>query len=362
MARRFTQWVLAISAAISLCQHAAAQEILPLKPGKAWKHKHSGIGVPATLAGVPRINGVAYVADDLDVGLSFSVGNDEESVTFYIFRNTNGSVPVWFAQAQWGIENRNNLGSSTIAIAPQAFVPPGQSTASGLKVIYKPGKGPYLSTGLLLLPVGDWYVKLRVSSVTRSPAELEMWMDAMLAEIRWPEKVAANPIATPVSACSAPLDFPTEAKDSPKNGSADLMNGMLAMMMAQGKVKPTAQSVSALASANWCRDWSGSDNMASYRHNADGERYLLAIGDNGNGIHVGPDAGAALMSETDKDQPAVSRFAITLVTASQSINFVAQDRLPSPARVIDLLNANRVTTTVPTWGKKGSININSSGL
>lgn len=362
MAGRITQWVFAIIIAIGACQPAVAREILPLKPGKAWKHKHSGISVPAALTGVPRTNGVSYVADDLDVGLSFSVRNDEESATFYIFRNTNGSVPVWFAQAQWGIENRGNLGTSTIAIAPQAVVPPGQSTASGLKTIYKPGKGPYLSTGIMLLPVGDWYVKLRVSSVSRSPAELEKWMDAMLAEIRWPKKIAAQPTAKPVSACAAPLDFPTEASDAPKNGSADLMNGMLAMMVGQGKVKPTPQSVAALANATWCRDWSGSDNMASYRRNADTERYLLTVGDNGNGIHVGPDAGAALMSETDKVQPAVSRFAITLATASQSINFVAQDRLPSPKRVIDIVSANRVTTTVPTWGKKGSININSNGL
>lgn len=363
MASRWIKVILAALAGIAAAQMpAAAQQALPLKPGKAWKHKHSGITVPATLAGTPREQGMAYAPDDLDVGLSFVVGNAAESLTFYVFRNTNGAVPVWFAQAQWGIENRDTFGHPAIVVAPEAFIPPGQTAASGLKAIYQPKGGNYRSTGVMLLPVGDWYVKIRASSQTRSPAELGAWMDAAPAQIEWPRKIADGPLATPVTDCAAPLAFPVEAKDAPKDGAADLMSGFLGMAVAQGKAKPTPESVAMLANARWCRDSSQGGNAAAYRRDEDAARYLIAVGDNGNGIWVGPDAGAALMAETNKEKPASPRYSITLTMAAQNINFVAQDRLPSPQRVLAIIEANRSTTTVSTWGKTRSIGVGSEGL
>lgn len=93
---------------------AAAQQPLTLKDGKAWKHKHSGIVVLATLGGAARERGIVYAADDLDVSLSYVMGDAVESLSFYVFRKTNGAVPVWFAQAQWGIEHRDTRGRPAI--------------------------------------------------------------------------------------------------------------------------------------------------------------------------------------------------------------------------------------------------------
>lgn len=365
-----SHWLKGLFTAVTLLVAAAApahaQKALDLKPGKAWKHKHSGITVPATLADTPRTGGNAYVADDLDVSLGFTIGDAAESLSFYIFRNTNGAVPVWFSQAQWGIENRGTFGHPAIAVAAQPFVPPGQTTASGLKAIYEPKAGAYRSTGVMLLPVGQWYVKVRASSQSRSPAELSQWMDAALAQVQWPQKIAAAPEAAPMTDCPAPLAFPIAAKDAPKNGGADLMTGFLEMATAQSKAKakakPTPESAATLAAVRWCRDPSLGSNTAVYRQNADTEHYLLATGDNGNGIWVGPDPGAKLIAMTEKDKPAEPRYAITAVTAARNISFVAQDRLPSPQRVIEIVAANRRVTTVPTWGKNKSISVNSDAL
>ncbi|HEV7234080.1 MAG TPA: hypothetical protein VGN36_07525 [Sphingorhabdus sp.] len=343
---------------------ATAREEIPLKAGRDWKHKHTGIAVPATLAATPRKIAIAYVPDDLDVGLSFSAGNDDESLSFYIFRNTNGGVPVWFAQAQWGIENRANFGSPKIALMPQAFAPPRQSTRSGLKAIYQPSKGPYLSTGVLLLPVGDWYVKLRASSTTRSPSELEQWMEEALGQIKWPKKVANGPVAVPVYDCPMMLNFAADAKDAEKDGAADLLSGMLGMMVLKKEVKPTAEAQAALANARWCRDASAGDNRQAYRRDEGADRYLLAMGDNGIGAWIGADSGAALLASAEKDPAKVKppRYTVTIYTAQNNINYVAQDRMPSPKRVIELIDTDRRVTTVPTWGKKKEIQINSDVL
>ncbi|MBK6413569.1 hypothetical protein [Sphingopyxis sp.] len=341
---------------------AAAQQPLPLKGGKAWRHKHSGIAVPAILGGAARVQGMAYAADELDVGLSYVVGDAAESMSFYVFRKTNGAVPVWFAQAQWGIENRDTFGHPAIAIAAQAFTPPNQSTASGLKAVYEPRGGAYRSTGVAMLQVGDWYVKLRASSQTRSPAGLSQWMDAALAQIQWPREIAVAPEAVPISDCPAPLSFPIAAKDAPKNGGADMMSGLLSMAAAQSKTTQTPATVAALAAVRWCRDPDLGGNTTIYRQNADSENYLLAVGDNGNGIWVGPDPGAKVIALTEKDKPAELRFAITALTATQNIGFAAQDRLPSPQRVMEIVAANRRVTAVPTWGKNKTISINSDAL
>ena len=339
---------------------AAAQQPLTLKDGKAWKHKHSGIVVPATLGGAARERGIAYAADDLDVSLSYVMGDAVESLSFYVFRKTNGAVPVWFAQAQWGIEHRDTRGRPAITIAAQAFTPPNQSTAAGLKAVYEPKSGAYRSTGVAMLEVGDWYVKLRASSQTRSPADLSQWMDAALAQIQWPRKIPVAPEAVPLSDCPAPLSFPVAAKDAPKNGGADMMPGLLRMAAARSKTMQTPAA--ALGAVRWCRDPDLGGNTSIYRQNADSENYLLAVGDNGNGIWVGPDPGAKVIAMTEKDKPAEPRFSITAVTTTQNIGFAAQDRLSSPQRVMEIVAANRRVTAVPTWGKNKTISITSDAL
>jgi hypothetical protein len=338
---------------------ATAQQALTLEAGKAWTHSHSGISIPAILAGTPRTGGKAYAADDLDISLGFTIGDAAESLSLYIFRNTNGAVPVWFSQAQWAVENRDIYRNPALSLAPQAFVPPGQTTASGIKAIYEPKSGDYRSTGVMLLPVGDWYVKVRASSQSRSPAELARWMDTALAQVKWPKAIAAAPEAVPVIDCPAPLAFPVEAQDAPKNGAADLMTSMLGMTASRGQTKPTAESIAAEKTARWCRDAALDSNQATYRRNADPTGYLLAIGDNGNGTWVGPDASPGLLAD-EKAGPVAPRFSITLMMAAQNINFVAQDRLPSPQRVIEILKANRTVTAAATWGQSKSLQVNPS--
>ena len=135
-----------------------------------------------------------------------------------------------------------------------------------------------------------------------------------------------------------------------------------ATAQSKAKAKPTPETAAALAAVRWCRDPSLGSNTAVYRQNANTENYLLATGDNGNGIWVGPDPGAKIIAMTEKDKPAEPRYAITAVTAARNISFVAQDRLPSPQRVIEIVAANRRVTTVPTWGKNKSISVNSDAL
>ena len=202
--------------------------------------------------------------------------------------------------------------------------------------------------------------RVRTPVITDEGLELQKQAGAALAEVEWPRKIAPLPEAAPVADCPVPLAFPVAAQDAVKDGGADLMSGLLGMAAARSKAKPTPESTAALAATRWCRDPGPGGNAGVYRQNADTENYRLAVGDNGNGIWVGPDPGAKLMAMTEQGKPAESRYSITAVTAAQNIGFVTQDRLPSPQRVIEIIAANRRVTTVPTWGKSKTIGVNSA--
>ena len=151
----------------------AAQEPLAVAEGKPWTHAHSGITIPAALDELPRVRATSFAAPELDISQNFASDDGRESLTVYIFRNTNGAVPVWFAQAQRAISLRTDLADPPLGVAPVAFTPPGQSTASGIKAVFAPiGVEGIRSTGVALFAVGDWYVKLRANSATLTPADL----------------------------------------------------------------------------------------------------------------------------------------------------------------------------------------------
>lgn len=343
--------VFGVFSAIGLAATAPAwaQGELAVEAGKPWPHKHSGITVPATLGGNALTAARTYAPHELDLGLSFEPNDARDFLSFYIFRNTNGGAPVWMAQAQWSIENRGLFRGAKLAIAPEAFTPPGQSTASGLRAVYATiADQGYSSTGIALLPFGDWYVKLRATSRDKSPADLARAMDGWLAEIIWPKDVVTAPAALPVTACTDPLTFQGKSKDASGDAIQDALTAAITSAAAgQGKRQPVQ--------VQWCRDSALDGNKAAYRADGARDAYLLAVGDNGIGIWVGPSVGGLLMGTKGKGE----RFGVTLHMAAQDLNFASQDRLPSPERAMEIVNAGRVSATVATWGDKRQIQIDS---
>lgn len=344
---RFSVWLI-FSALALAASPVWAQGELAVTAGKPWTHAHSGITVPAKLGGNPLTRARTFAPQELDVSLSFEPDTARDFLSFYIFRNTNGGVPVWMAQAQWSIENRGAFAGAKLAAPPEPFTPPGQAVASGLRAVYAtPDATGYKSTGVALLPLGDWYVKLRATSRDKSPAELAQAMDGWLKEIGWPKNAPAASAALPLIPCAEPLVFKGTAKDA----KGDMMKGALAgalVSAAAGERKGAPEQI------QWCRDSALDGNKAAYRPDAANNAYLLAVGDNGNGVWVAPSIAGAV----DSDGKTAS-YGVTLKMAAEDLIFVAQDRLPSPARTMEIVNAGEVTSSVTTWGKKRDIRINS---
>ncbi|MBV7258346.1 hypothetical protein [Erythrobacter crassostreae] len=349
--------LLAAATVTALAAPASAQRSIEL-PDEAWVHPHSEIVVPTTLGGLPRTGAVEYAPDFLNLGFSFRVEGEELSI--YIYRDTNGGVPVWFEQARIGIESREALGKPQLPYLIEPYSWPGAEVWQGQRGIYAtPNSEVVKSTGLVLFSVNGWFVKLRASSRTRSPEELGIWIDSAFAELAAPASSASQPAIIPVEDCEEKLVFKKKAEDAKVDGASSLISALLGGMVAE-KVQEQQESEEARAAVAWCRDSSLSATQVAYRANASTDSYLIALGDSGMGVSVAPDSGSALLSDAKKSKK--QPFSITVITDDQRINFVPQNRLPSLERVLKIINENRRTSAVSTWGDNSTIELSPDSL
>jgi len=339
---------------------ASAQRALQIDADTVWAHPHSGIAVPATLAGLPRARATEFAPDFLNIGFSFRMGDEPEELSLYIYRDTNGGVPVWFEQARLGIEARDIYAKPQLAFGVEQYGWPGNEAWQGQRAIYATPDSEYsTSTGVVLFSVNGWFVKMRATSSVRSAPELRDWIDAAFGEVAPPVSGVRQSAVIPVAECAEKFAFKKKAKDAKKDGASSLVNAVLGSMAAK-KGQEKQESETATAAVAWCRDSSLGKFQVAYRANASTDSYLIALGDSGMGVSVAPDAGAALLSDRPKDKN--KSFTITVITDAQRINFVPQNRLPSLKRVLEVINENRRISAVSTWGNDSSIEINPDSL
>jgi hypothetical protein len=351
---------LAIAAAVSLSSPAAAQRAHELKvsAGKPYKHKLSKLSFPATLAGAPRLQVRSIDPDLLDVFARYETADGAEFLTLYVYRSVTGAVPVWFDRSQWAIENRPDVyGTPMLAVGAPSFVPPGQQAASGLIATYTLNKPPYRSTGVAILPFGEWLVKLRYSSKTLEGASLATAMRMALAELDWPRGVAAAPAFSPVADCPTPLALSGESKPAPANGAAALLTAILGA--AAANVPADKRQKTDQPPVTWCRDATVLKAGGVYRPNAAVDSYLIALSDAGRGVFVRPDTATGLLGAAE---PSTPRWSVAFLDLNADTYFPAQDRLPPPSQVVERILSGPADSRINTWGKKRNMTLSAGAL
>jgi hypothetical protein len=343
-------------------QGAAQARSIDVAAKKPFKHRHSKVALPPSLAGLPRGHILELEGDQLDVSISYGTPDLHEVYTVYVYRNVSGGLPVWFDRARAMIEQRGQLGTATFREAPVAFVPPGRGNASGLAAVYALAGKDYRSTGIALVPVGEWLVKMRASSTTLSPDELDARMKAALAEIAWPGNMAAAPAAVPVTACKTALAYAGDAKpfkSEDDSGGAMLLGALLGQAVATDLAQNQA---AAAVQTHWCRDPAALEGAGIYRADEETDGYLLALADAGRAAEVGRSAGQALMEIAD-EKPGKPAYAIELLLLGETLTSTSFDALPPPSQALAIVKEGRFSSSVPTWGKKkGEIRINADAL
>jgi hypothetical protein len=91
----------------------------------------------------------------------------------------------------------------------------------------------------------------------------------------------------------------------------------------------------------YCRDASSEERFGVYR--ADGLRtaYLIAAGDAGNTLLVGPDLGMQALDKTSRT------YSVTLLTVDRQFGFAPYQSMPTAKQVIESLGSNNDTYVRP---------------
>ncbi len=354
-------WVLPCTVFFATCAvPASSQRPIELEVGASWQHPHSAIIVPSQLAGLPRGAATEYAPDFLNIGFSFRSDDPYEELSIYIYRHTNGGAPVWFEQARKAIEVRDLYAGAKLAFGVEQYGWPGAERWQGQRAIYDLASGGVAqSTAVALFSVNGWLIKMRASSASRSPGELAALMDEAFAELTPPE--AANPQlpAIAVAQCDEKLKFKT-AKDAKQDGASALLGALLGGIAAEKVAQDEGASLDPKPVVAWCRDSMLNPMQVVYRPDASTNSYMIALSDSGVSVLVGQDLSSQILAAGSKKSKPV--YSISLVTDSQRISYVSQDRLPSPKRVLKIINDNRTTSSVSTWGDDQTIDLNSDAL
>lgn len=354
--RWFGVLLLALS---GLCTSASASAATDLKlpSAKPYRHKPTGLAIPPTLAGLPRDRAEA-LTPDLDEFVEFRSADGGEDITVYVFRRTNGSVPIWADRVAWQIEHRDIYGNASLAMPIAAFTPPGQASASGLIGIYNPGKGRYRSTSFAFMPLGDeWYIAFRYSSATLSPAELDGRLREVIATVQWPKRIQAQPAAAAIGDCTTPLALSGPANVVTGESEMAVTLASVAMLGVLDEEKKGAKTTLA-STIGWCRDpgrYEGIGGHGVYRPLDTTDRYLLALGDAGVGVMVAPNP---LVAELMPKGVGVG-WTPTLFGLARSIVYQRRDRLPAPDQLFRIIDTEGPEATITTWGKVSKITINT---
>ena len=328
-------------------------------PTHDYKHPHADIILPPTLGGYSLIKQQDFYADSLDTGAEYRAEDQSTFISVYIFRNSNGTVPIWFDRAQAALAANDRLGPVANTIAPRSFIPPGQSLATGMRSVYTVSQSSIgiKSTAIVLMPVNDWYVKLRVSSQNLDATALDGLIDRVLNEIRFPAITDPAPAAVPIPACSDALVFAKEIKPARQPKDDVMKSAILGGLLDEAsitEIKKEAGETEAGSPVIWCRDASSAPMLGVYRANGARHAYLLGLADSGRAISHGTDSFAAFVNK-DPQKAATSDFAVSLIMPDKRIIYAPLKGLVGPDQLYQYIEKAQPISERGTWGASANI-------
>ncbi|MEH3121368.1 MAG: hypothetical protein PGN16_05190 [Sphingomonas phyllosphaerae] len=341
------KWLLFVLALTGAASSSARDLAVPADKG--WKHAETGIILSPQLAGLSRTALTDATQSEHDVAAQFAVADGSVTATIYIFHPAIADVGIWFDRSRATLENRDIYRSAAPAtIDPVSFAASGTGPATALRQDYAIAGGPFRSTALAVVPVGEWIVTLRMTARTLTSQQLDAALLDVIKAIRWPAPTPAPATdIQPIKTCAAPLTF-KKAKQIKPNGS-DLLVSLLGGALAR-KEKEEADS-SPRPRSTWCRDGAGTPEYGVYRAGEEQSGYALALHDAGRVVNVSP----SLMGQIDK----TGGYSVTLVDVDGGVVALSSfATMPTPKQVWDLIGSGKRMGTA----RRGQITIDPSAL
>jgi hypothetical protein len=327
----------ALCGTIAFSAAPAAYRTLPVPADKGWMHAQTKLILRAQMAGLARTGLSDSTATEHDIAAQFENADHSISATLYLFHSALPEPAVWFDRSRLALEQRDLFRHAAPASeAPLAFAASG-TVASSLRQTYAIVDGPFRSTALAVMPLGEWLVVVRMSAKEKA-ATLDRQMSDFISALRLPADPSAT-IATPVVACATPLHF-TKAK-MVKPEPTDLLVSLIS-----GAAARETKDQPAPPRRHWCREGDPGDGFAAYRgddQTGDASGYTLAMQDAGRVVRVNP----SLMSQLDREpagseKKAKINYTVTLADVDErSLTFPSFAGLPAPRQVYEAVAKQR---------------------
>lgn len=325
-----------------------AREVLDVPANARWKHAATGIILNPVMANLSRNEMAVTAPMELDVQAHYRVSGGETFASVFIFRPAAGDLAVWFDRAtatiaasnRWTIES--TLESGAVAIA--ASDGPG-----ALQAVYATGGGPFRSTAVLLVPMGNWIAKIRMSSESLGAPELRDTLAEFARKITWPDATRMAGPAAPVAQCPSALSFGKSARPVRVSNSDAMANALIGAVLSTAAAKPEAGAQA--PAPVWCRD-SVLGNHGVYRTSGDTKSYLLAFSDAGRGASVHRAHGLLDTSETGRKP-----FSVTEHQIDRIVHYPDYDRMVPPQQLLEIVEKGKAVSSVSTVGDDTSITL-----
>jgi hypothetical protein len=314
---------------IGLAQGGAAQpsgpRTLEVPATAAWQHAASQMILPRSIAGLARSDVKDFGTGELDVVGTYQHPTDGITASVYIYRTMTADAALWFDRALAAIMMRPAFTSSGAAApVPAVFTRPGASTASGLRAALEFNSAETRGTAVAIAPIGPWLVKIRLSAARLDRAGVDALMTRLIQDLRWPAESAAERAAVPIEPCPDPLRFRQARvmRSDTANVLMDLMVGVVAAQAEERSPPPV-----------YCREPGPLADYGVYRPNRSTNSYLVALGDAGLALTVGP---AMDIAELSGGGGRGSRYSMMMQDRESTSALPSFNRLPPPAQAVSV--------------------------
>ncbi len=325
----------------------AAEATAPAKAGPivvdtaaAWTHGPTGIVLPAAIGAFTRTEVSQSDHGLADVSISYQDNVSRTALTVYVFRAGWPQAPLWADRLSQVMAMSAQRNGGTLAGPPSfaAFAPTGHVNASALRVVQAVQGGQWQATGAVVIPYGPWLVTMRMSSATLDAKVLDAQLTAAAAALQVPAPAQPLPAAVPIIACTDTLTLKPAKHVGPSKSSNSLIDALLGAALAQSQgaadeaeSKGDATSEPPPYVATLCRDPSSSIDHGVYRAPGDMQRYVIALGDAGITLAVGPNTLSALLDKR-------LTYSATLTMFDKVMVYPAYASLPPPDQAIAALD------------------------
>lgn len=292
----------------------------------AWQHAASQMILPRVAAGLPRGEVRDFGTGELDVVAVYQHPTDGITASIYIYKTMTPEVAIWFDRALTAIMLRPEFGQSgASAPVPAAFTRPGASTASGLRTALEFNSGDIRGTAVAITPIGPWLVKIRLSATRLDRAGIDALMTRLIEDLRWPAQSNAERAAVPVEPCPEPLRFRQArvVRSDPANVLMDLITGIVVERGEERGPPPVYCREPGILIADY----------GVYRANRSTNSYLVALGDAGLALTVGP---AMDIAELSGGGGRGSRYSMMMQDRETTSALPSFNRLPPPAQAVSV--------------------------